>query len=233
MKPASSIAELNTLGVGISYQNAPQLHVGILYSTSGSEARFCHLAFHHLLKDDLASDIGDLYWESSGLDISNSRAVAAYVKNMHQNKSSIPYGFDADGNCFDPKTGAFLEQPIGKGLSCSTFVLAIFKTLGFNLLDLSTWPDRDEDLAWQQGMIEQVERYSKKNQLDSDLHIEMLRNDVGAKRLRPEEAAAGVTADQEHAPLEFVRARELADAIIESIIAAKKIITENSDSVGS
>jgi len=76
-----------------------------------------------MLKDE---PLPELYlWGSSGLDPVNKVFMAAYVALLKQNAADVPYGIDYGGIYFDDQ-GRYIVQPVGRGLTCATFILAVF-----------------------------------------------------------------------------------------------------------
>lgn len=212
---ASSVEHLQWLGIGIALTGPEQVHVGLLYRVDGGTPFFRHLAFHRQLRNDSAVAFAgeySLHWAECSLDVDNRAVMAAYVAAVEQNPADIPFGFDSSGSAFDPETGAFYEPPIGKGLTCATYVLGMFEARGFHLLNTDGWPERAEDIEWQERIIGIVENYCAGRGLDCAEHIAAMRADVGAKRYRPEEVAAGMLSSP--TPVNFPTARELADQIL-------------------
>lgn len=83
------------------------------------------------------------------------------------------------------KTGAYLLGPTQKGLTCATFVLAVFEASGFKLAHLDTWPiGREGDKKWQESIIKVL----KEKKADEN-HITMAESEIGIARFRPEEVA--------------------------------------------
>jgi hypothetical protein len=126
---------------------------------------------------------------------------------------AIPYGFNAQGVVFDPATGDLLSRPeIGKGLTCATFITAILQVYRYSLADLSTWPDRDQDREWEQDIIRFLTQFGA-----SQEHIAAIRNDVGAKRLRPCEVVAAGFTPSDLWPLRFEAVAPIAQQVIDEL----------------
>jgi hypothetical protein len=210
-----SAEQLDILGVGVLRSAPQQLHVVVLYRLAAEQTRACHLAFHLDLRDEPAADLTGLFWADAGLDDANKRVVAAFVANLHRNSANIPYGFDSEGCSFDRETAEFLPAPPGKGLTCATFVTGVFNFLGFQLLKHQDWPSREDDRDWQRSMIQVIREFCQRRNLDCEEHIALLGVDIGAVRIRPEEAAAGVITLEP--PLEFIAARALGDEILQAL----------------
>jgi hypothetical protein len=201
------------LGVAIGTPNLDDLqqrHVGFIYQIDDSGPRFCHLAWHYTLKDEPLPP--DYCWGPSGLDGVNKTVMAAYVALLKQNARDVPYSIDYDDEvCYFDHNGRYIAQPIGRGLTCATFILTVFSQLGFKLIEAPSWPKRPDDAQWQQQIISVLTQcvYA------SPEHIEAVKQQVGAQRFRPEEAAAGVIS--EDIPLDFSAAHALAQEILRDI----------------
>jgi hypothetical protein len=195
-------------------------HCGILYKLDDQAPRLLHLAWHRDLRDDEPDP--KYLWGDVGLEASNRRFLAAWAGNQRINKQNIPYGLDSSGSCFDPDTGEFIPPPIGKGLTCSTYITAAFRQLGIELLQQATWPNRPEDVAFGQrivdGLIADRERDPTSVRQE---HIKGVRNDVGARRFRPVEVVGASTRTFAEWPIAFADARAAADQILQDLEAAR------------
>jgi hypothetical protein len=203
---------VSDFGVAIRETDPAQNHCAFLYKLDRRKARFCHLANHHNLRDEIAHD--PYLWADAGLDPANRRFVAAWVGNLHINQDNIPYGLDSAGCCFDVATGKFIPPPIGKGLTCSTFITSVLRSLGFDVLKESEWPQRAEDVGFGQMVVEMLVAA----QANGD-HIQAVKADIGAQRFRPEEVVGAITLPTW--PVAFADARAIADSVIMDLRAAR------------
>lgn len=200
------------VGIGAFNPNRPQQrHVGLIYRIDDSGPRFCHLAWHYILKDEPLPI--DYHWCASGLDDVNKTVMAAYVALLKKNARAVPYGIDyaPPSKNFDEQ-GRYIIQPIGYGLTCATFILSVFASNGFKILSTKNWPDRPDDSIWQQQILDDLSERATSE------HVEAAAQHVGAKRFRPEEVAAGVMSDD--IPLDFPEADRIAQEIIRDISGA-------------
>jgi hypothetical protein len=177
------------LAIGVSGRN--QRHVGILYRPRlSARPRFLHLAGHLTLNDDglvpegfrgvLVTDLPG--WVEPTLVALCKRTAAS---DTHD---GLPYGFGYQPSTVmrDPHTGKLtLRGP--SGLTCATFVLAIFDLANVQLADLTTWKDRDGDREWKERVITHL-----KSQLNAS-ELEAIRRDTSSVRVRPEDAAGSAT----------------------------------------
>ena len=208
-------SEVRALGVvvmpvpALSPEDQYGLHSGLLYKIDDGSPRISHLAWHFRLRDDAASD--PYLWADTALDENNSRFVAAWLASRQNSPSNIPYGIDAGGSCFDKATREFLPPPLGKGLTCATYIVAILKSLGFPLLLEETWPtDRTSDDSWQRAVIDAL-----RNDGAGEDYVEATQKDVGAKRFRPSEVVGSAT--RAPWPVAFQDAAELAASVVADV----------------
>jgi hypothetical protein len=97
----------------------------------------------------------------------------------------IPYGFRRGTSRFD-ELGRFIPGPGDTGLTCSTFIQAIFDWARIPLLDEATWEVRDADRVAQQALLE----YLRRNKDATADYLVAIEREVGCMRVRAEEVAA-------------------------------------------
>jgi len=186
------------------------LHAGVLFRAAGDGAEALHLGW----EDRLHSG-----WEWTGLwavpdaEPEKLRSVAAVcrrVRTRFERDPRFPYGvmFGADG--FD-EDGALLVVPPARGLTCATFVLAVFQTAGVVLAVYETWPVRPDLNAEFLDTIGPICR-------DYPGLYETLEAEVsaGCVRFLPEEI---VGACRCKVPATFEAARAAADAVLDTLPA--------------
>jgi hypothetical protein len=94
--------------------------------------------------------------------------------------------FSADGSC---------EVLDGLGLTCATFVLAVFASRGIPLVRLDEWQARSEDVIWQDKIISDLRSW-RKGDPEVEAHAAALQGERGCVRYRPEEVmAAGIASE--------------------------------------
>lgn len=194
--------------IAVGEPQAGQRHCGIEYRV-GDQIRFLHLRFHYMLEDVLA-DQDQFGHVEVGLDDDNQKVFAGLALAIANASPQIPYAFDMDGNIFEPN-GHFKVPPPGKGLTCATFVCAFFITHGIELLDRGTWPERPDDVQWQQSMVGILERHGAERD-----HIDAVLQNLGP-RFRPEEVAGASSTDSALWPVSFNDAIILASRILQDL----------------
>jgi hypothetical protein len=107
----------------------------------------------------------------------------------------------------------FVIGPNKHGLTCATFVLGVFHSVGLPLIQYDTWPQRREgDEEWQRYIIEALKQTNA-----SPEHIQLVESEIGAVRYRPEDVAGAGAA--EGIPTAFDTANELAGKIMSKLKA--------------
>jgi hypothetical protein len=198
-----TIEKVEHIGIVIGEPRDNQRHTGILYRVSDSDPlEYVHLAGHCRFCWERASDPncslqqGDC-WVEPAIHKSRLVQVAAICDSIANENTSdaIRTGFSSPVDVFDKKTKKFLLGPTQGGLTCASFVLAVFEHAQLPLVEYSGWPPPDEeDSRWQQSVLDGLRRLrSKYPQLVSQEHIDCVENDVGnSVRYRPEQVAAAV-----------------------------------------
>jgi len=190
-------------------------HIGVVYRQHQA-TRILHLAFHLKLSDqDLhASDFR--VWVDPALPPSRGKWVAAFCRrvakvNRHR---GIPYAFSHPNRCFNVALGTYLFGPQRHGLTCSTFVLAVFSAMRVHLIDYNEdWPERPGDKVAQAELVDLL----KKTGADPE-HVDTVSKQIGSVRYSPEDV--GGAASVYPPPATFERAQEAAEAVRAALTSA-------------
>lgn len=192
--------------IGVQTRDGSQWHLAVFYKHFTGETYMFHLLWHHVFKNESAAKSGDQYYvmpigETSPYNL-EIMCAAFSILDWH----NAPYGLSIEGHILDSRQ-QFVSAPLGRGFTCATAVLAIFRSLGFNLIEPIDWPERHSDDAWQNWVIEALTEHNKTRSVtDLDMHIAEMKRDVGAKRIRPTEMAAA--ANIFDLPTEFLACSE-------------------------
>lgn len=206
----SSFNEVRDLGAVIKRTNGGGNHVGFLYKLDGEAPGVCHLAWHYDLRTGAPDD--SYAWVQSGLDEANRTFIALALADLAEHGTvAIPYSTTYEGDYFEPGTLSYVRGEPGDGLTCATFVLAVFRAFGFELLDEGGWPARDSDDAWRRSVINLLEVHGGGHP-DLRRHIEELSSSTRGVRYRPEEVAAGVGCN--HIPMTYESIIPLRDQVL-------------------
>ena len=198
------------VGVCISPVTPDQRHLGIIYrEVEHGKLSHIHLAWHHMLtsEDELPSGLlGD-----PSIHPARLRQVAAMCRKIwRQNGRAVPYAFSDPEGIFNPETGKILLGDTRYGLTCSSFVLAVFFACGLRIVNVSEWPNlREGDNEWQEFILGQLSR-----RLSGD-ELRNVESQKGFARFRPEEVIAAAV--QFPHPRSCEQVRELSLEIIDAV----------------
>jgi hypothetical protein len=164
-----------TAAVVVKRTSNGNTHAGILHSRN----EVLHLGWEDQLSTTWR---GTQLWATPTAEPENLSVVAAYcrllVRRFDETKR-FPYGFRFEGTSISQQ-GDVVPGPGAYGLTCATFVLAIFDRAGIRLIELSTWPiDRAEDQAFIRSLCAHA----------LPEHAALLEAEAagGTRRVRPEE----------------------------------------------
>lgn len=210
--------DLDSLGFVVHEDNCR--HIGVLYHLDDGIAKVCHLGWNWDLRIDSPSQT--YFWGKSGLDRIEKRYLAAYFDLVgRKNPANIYYGLDSSGHCFD-EFGSAIPLPIGKGMTCASFIINVFKSLEIPLIDETSWPHgRPQDQQWASSVVQQLEDDPR---VPRD-HVDAVKKDIAmACRYRPCEVAGAMSSD--HTPLALVDAERLAQEILDEINEIRRLEAE-------
>jgi len=195
-KPESKpYRDIEHIAIAIMQVDEEQRHVGILYKPDGTrgEVRFLHLAWHHDLRVEPPKK--SLSWAEPKMPPEKALVLARVCKLVGQKYGrgfgkKLCYAVRYTDGRFDLDSAEFLTRD-GRGLTCATFIMAVFKTYEVPLVLQDEWPpDRAGDKAWHDKVV----RYLAEGKADES-HVEAVRNERGCARYRPEEVAAAALAE--------------------------------------
>jgi hypothetical protein len=178
------------IGILVGQTGTDQLHCGIVYRFD-NKFNAIHLAWHYLLKhEEDVTKFNKFLWIKSSVHQSRQNSISAMCRRIlkRQDEHKIPYGLLYSGGSFSPEGVISLEETKESGLTCATFVLAVFKSCEIRLIDIDNWITRDSDSKWHLSIIETLKETKEKYNI-SDIHIENVTNEIGCARFRPEEVA--------------------------------------------
>ncbi len=213
-----SYSEIPKVAIAITIVSKGQRHVGIFHkSEDQKQVSLLHFAWHHQL---INNEKPDPYYAWIELPIHPLRArqVAARCRQVFgENRGRLTYAFSSPNDCLDSTTGAYLFGPNRYGLTCATFVMAVFQIAGINLLDFETWPpSREGDEIWKNHIIECLQDPMKTQPPASNDHIQALRAESNVTtRFRPEDVAGAGALD--FVPGTFSQVDPIARAILEKL----------------
>lgn len=188
-----------------------QQHIGLLYVGGEGKLSFLHLAWHYQLIKEAPKE--KYLWMDISLDPINKMHLATVCELIYDSNqnSSIPYGICIDGTGF-AKDGKFTAEENYAGLTCATFVIQVFHSQGFQIIDFEKWKHRKADKCWQMQIIQNLKNRA------SEEHIQYQRRKIleGAARFKPEEVA--IAASLPNPPHGSEELKKPANILLNSII---------------
>lgn len=155
------------------------LHSGLLYRTAGGGCGVIHLGWEDMI---LTTWEWERYWATPEVEpelLASVGALCRLILKRYVNERRFPYALRFDGTTFD-SAGRLVLGPDSKGLTCATFVLAVFDGVGVRMVDEASWPSRpDKDKEF----LEAAARFAR------PAHLEVLKAEVesGVRRIHPHE----------------------------------------------
>lgn len=204
------VSEVEFAAIAIRSITPTQRHIGVLHCRGDSSPTLMlHLAWHQDVRNHEPGN--DYLWIAPAIPARRLRQVAARCRQLWRaNRRGIPYAFSPPNACFDERTGEYLFGPTQHGLTCASFVLAVFQVAGLRLVDEDSWPtSRAGDREWQESILGALENSSPPA---SQEHLEAVRSELGSVRIRPEEVAGSGTVSP--LPASFRIAEERATQIL-------------------
>jgi len=147
-------------------------------------------------------------------DSDNLVAITEAVWEANQS-GTILYGFGSPTEAFnDGGANDYLFGGRSFGLTCASFVLAVFHKAMLPLVDYETWPSaRTGEVEWQKQIIAKLKEYIVGRGYDDNSHVTQVENSVPAVRFRPVEVAAS---GLENIPTDFANIHSLIENLCKS-----------------
>jgi len=180
------------LAISVGHCNPGYLHNKILYNFEDS-VREIHLGWHHYFLHTEIKSPQSYIWKVPNLPKSRLKSVVAKCIIVAENqlqvdKSPLPYAVGYfSGREFNEK-GVYTDDITGieYGMTCATFVLTMFKSVGVEILDWKNWITREEDKEWFAYIISHLEKGHAVGRV-SEEHLNNVTGEINCSRFRPEE----------------------------------------------
>lgn len=202
--PFISISDLSlareSVAVAVS-DGAFGSHIGIVFHSVKEGLQVLHLGWHHKLLIENLPQTPPQCWIAavSPMPVETSKAFVSILRSLSKRLPQIKYGIDfmASKNSFDP-AGRYKAPKGSDGLTCSTFVMELFRAAKLPLIKDETWPITADNTLWGQQICDLMER----KKVDPD-HIAHVRSNIKGLRIKPEEVAAASQHVIEGRPIDF------------------------------
>jgi hypothetical protein len=209
LKKIGKPAEAPVVGIAITVTPHFNTHAGILYPDENNHIRMLHLEFHWSLRCPLF-DYSSYLCADPELENEDAEAVAAHCRLIAKQQPQIWFAIHHNPKASFGRVGekiVLLKE--GKGLNCSTFVIAVFKHAGPELIDFNSWGKRPSDIAWQKQLLQWLKPKCP------EIHWRRVAKDIGCARVRPEEIAGACL--EEELPAGFLKCIENGKYVLEQI----------------
>ena len=201
-----------------------QFHLGLLRGAEAPEP-VLHFGWHRLLHDEPLQQVileNDALLPSAVILLAldplideTLRVLAGRVARKHANRQSdIAFGFGEANATFDRLTGELTNADTA--FTCATFVLAMLRSVGVLLVDVTRWRQPTaEDLDWQRRIGAQLLAWIEAR-IHGDLERAKARieKDIGSLRFRPTDVAGAACCAPTTWPTGVDDAQPPADALI-------------------
>lgn len=202
------------VAVGVSYnRGSDQWHAVLVYCTGSGAPRCLHLAGDFDLRDQALDDdrLGwPLWygWVELQVPEETARAIAQVcrqaARRLRTDGQRVRYSIRHRLGRFDADTGSYVPAAGERGLTCATCVLALCRGANVELIDVPSWPARDDDGLWIERVVASLRR-------TDPAHAAAVASDGLCARFRPTEVAAAALG--EALPVDFAQAVAGAEAL--------------------
>lgn len=203
------------VAVGVRYfRGYDQWHAGIAYRTDdGEAARWIHLENDLQLTDVALDDdaVGwrwHYVWVEPVMTPEKAREIAQVCRRVARcvadEGQRVRYSVRHHLGRFDADTGRYMPAAGERGLTCATCVLALCRGGGFELVDIASWPPREEDGPWIASVVTRLGRRDA-------AHAANVASNGLCARFRPTEVAGACLAPT--LPIAFAEAVKLAETL--------------------
>ena len=175
-------------------------HLGVAFHMESGEAVVVDLGFHRYLR--VTPYPGEpLQWSAAVVPLPTTLAsqvvslLRVFVEKFQRTGFPKPdYGINLKMTCGSiGSNGEYTPSENSDGHTCSTFIAEAFRAARVPLVDLSTWPETEENKAWGEAIVCMLLRYAKERPESQAFgHAKLVeKNNYGARLLPEELAAAG------------------------------------------
>jgi len=202
----SFLASGSILGISVGHQSVEgNLHNKLLLNFNNNKLEI-HLAFHHAFTCSEIIDTQSYIWDIPKIHPLRLKSVAArclsIIDFQKDNSNLLPYAFGYQAMRRFNKEGMYSDYENGYeyGMSCATFILTVFNSVGIDLLDWKNWSDRVEDRDVFKKLLMLLLSGVRSGTV-SRAHYENVRSESNVPKIRPEEVFSSVYCNE--IPLKF------------------------------
>jgi hypothetical protein len=203
--------EVEYVAIAIERRTDCITHAGIVYRDNSDVLKLLHYGLHNypILQEPCARRyVFAIPRISNNSRINRDKlvAIADFCARINRANAGgrMPYSFQFDPDInFDFRTGALNTTTHAKGLTCSTFVVAVFRSSLNDLVREITWPRQAdaEDIESRKAVLEMWRKSGRPELIARAQEIEPT---IETMRIRPEQVAGACL--QNRLPVGFRRA---------------------------
>jgi hypothetical protein len=209
--------DVSDLAIVVQRTSYCTTHAGVAYRLEDRALRILHFAAHVRLWEQRPPEATWTYIVpnlqfSEDVDFLTEFFALVYRANT----KTLPYSFRFDPDLrFDRDTGVVTLNH-GDGLTCSTFVVALFRSVGNPLVRVLTWP-RSANQADVQARTFTLDQWKTSGRPELEMRAKEIEPTIRVMRISPEQVAGACL--QDHLPTGFYRARANGQEILRRIDA--------------
>ena len=206
--PEVPFDRLRSAGLAIMPTGPGRWHAGMLHRAGEDSAYLLHLAWDHDLRN--APPSREYAWVQLDLPPARLLSIAAMcrrIAKIHARpEGGLPYAFRYRETAFGVD-GRILLGKSEYGLTCATFILAVLRSAGVDLLRFAEWHHRDGDVERHHELLAMLRGDPR---IAAD-HLAAVASEVRCTRYRPEEVVGA--ASSAPLPVSFIDAQAAAGHI--------------------
>lgn len=197
-----------------------QTHVALLYRDTDGTDWLLHLGWHcFLCHEPWTTDYHWIPFQHLDSELLDGLVDLAMIVAGRPANKMIPYSAVFEPRQYFDHSGDYTRHADGDGLTCATFLLALFRRWGLPLINESSWPKgRAGDAGWVLRIVRKLYKWCQRHQIDIALpHLFVqLRQRWALRRYRPEEVCA--SAEIFHGiPLSFQKISPVATLVLQEL----------------
>ena len=161
--PPASVAHIAVALSRNNFEGAVRSHLSIIYRASSGSKHVLDFLLDGQIRSisvEAATRRHRFTWAVPQFPEIILQAIAKFCETLGESKQRFPYWIDfpEDSRFFFDGDGSIELQGDAVGLTCATFVLAVFASQKKDLLDMNTWSEGDdartgEDDDWQRWIL--------------------------------------------------------------------------------
>lgn len=183
-----------SISIAIKQIDEKNCHCAIIYLSGDGQVNLIHLGWDLKLIQSFVSEkhYGQYFFVQHNIHSFRQEDIADWLDYVYKkNINNIHYGLFYKETFFR-ESGALKLGDNEYGLTCATFVLAVFISMDIKLINILDWEVRPEDIEWQKDTIMVLEATGDDSP-EYRHYIDTLRKEIGCPRYRPEEVTASIT----------------------------------------